>query len=79
MKIRIDKSSVGNVTVISLSESNVEELYYMMKQHQVAAARKRLVNATPYLFKADAGNGGLVVQIERDLLHYEDELKNGAG
>lgn len=62
--------NTDEAVVITLSESNVAELFYMMEQAKIGRARGRLQNAQPFLFKNRGDGATLVVQIERDATHY---------
>ena len=75
MKIKKVVNKAITTTVVTLSESNLQELFYMLKLYDVNAARQRLQNTKPFLFKRDAGEGdALVVEIEKDETHYFTDL-----
>jgi hypothetical protein len=63
----------SNATTVTLSESNVKELYALMSLRNVERDRGRLSGSMPLIWKMDEGKT-LVVQIERDLTHYPDKL-----
>ena len=72
--MRIDKNE-ENYVVITLSESNISELYHMNEVAKIERQHKRLSKSMPILFK-QADKIRLVVQVERDIMHYP--IKVGA-
>jgi hypothetical protein len=55
----------GLATVVTLSQRNLRELYHLEQ-----AAQAQGMSDLPYLIKNDGKGGQLIVQIERDDVHY---------
>ena len=71
MKIQHNEEADRKATILTLSESNVKELYGMLMLWQINQDRSRIANA-PYLFKQQDGES-IVVQIQTDAIHYANE------